>query len=322
MPPFPKPDFSYSYDPQTEIQKLRTWRDTEPGRQIPTKQNDKMLLASWNIANLGDEKQVRAQDDIEVMAEVLSWFDVVAIQEVKEGLSDFRRLQAALPSGYAAVMSDQGGNNERMVFIHDTSRVDRLELAGEIAIPPSSHRYIRLPHTEQKFDGFDRNPFAVAFSCGNREFTIVNAHLYFGSDSTHSKNRRALECYALGRWADLRDKRGNAYSDNVVVIGDLNMPAAEPGDQMYDALTARGLHIPAHQSRIGTTITEGKHYDQLAFLPGDAGQSFIQEGVFDFDGALFSDLWDDPQRDESDFDAYLRFHISDHRPIWAQFDVS
>lgn len=322
MPPFPKTDFSFTYDSAEEIARLRQWRDQEPGRAIPAKQSDKLLLASWNIANLGDAEQLRDDADIQVIAELLSWFDIIAIQEVKENLSDFRRIQAALPASYGAVLSDQAGNDERMVFVFDRERVSRMELAGEVAIPPASQRYITLPITEQKFRGFDRNPFVVAFACGNRQFSIVNAHLYFGTDNTYSKNRRALECYALGRWADLRQSRGRAYSDNVIVIGDMNMPAATPGDPVYDALTKRGLHIPEHQSRIGTTITEGKHYDQLAFLPGDAGSAFVQDGVFDFDGAIFPNLWNDPERDAQDFEAFVRFHISDHRPIWAQFDAS
>lgn len=322
MPPFPRPTFDYSYSPSTEVQSLNAWRDNQIGRQIPEKQNGKLLLASWNIANLGDLDQQRSDDDIAILAEIVSWFDLVALQEVKENLNDFNRVKSALPSSYEAVLSDQSGNDERMVYLYDTTRVQRLELAGEIAIPPAAHRYIKLHGITQKFRGFDRNPFVVAFQAGQTQFTIVNAHLYFGNDNAHSRNRRALECYALGRWADLRDKRDEAYSDNVVVIGDLNMPAAVPGDEIYDALTARGLHIPAHQSRIGTTITDGKHYDQLAFLPGDAGQKFIQEGVFDFDGAIFKDLWNDPARTKKDFDAFLRFHISDHRPIWAQFDAT
>lgn len=317
MPPFPNPSFPYDYDADAQIAALIQWRDTEPGRAIPPRQPGHFLLASWNVANLGDTGQPRRDADIAVIAAVMSWFDVVAVQEVKENLADLDRVLAALPPGYDAVFCDQAGYDERMTFIYDATRVRRLRLAGEIAIAPASHRYITLPGTEQKFRGFDRNPFAVAFEIDGFVATIVNAHLFFGSDSTYSVNRRALETYALGRWADLRQQRGRAYSANVVVIGDLNMPRAEVGDEVFDALTARGLHVPAHQSRIGTTITEGKHYDQLAFLPGDAGAAFEDDGVFDFDGAIFSDLWQ--ARGSDDFAAFTRFHISDHRPIWAQF---
>ncbi len=317
MPPFEPPAFAYNYDADAEISAMRTWRDTKPGRAIPAKQDNRLLLASWNIANLGDTAQPRDDEDCRLIAEVISWFDLVAVQEVKENLADWNRVRAHLPFGWDCVFCDQGGNDERMLFVFDSSRVIRLELAGEIAIPPGSQRHIKLPGIEQKFRGFDRNPYAVAFDAGGWVVTVVNAHLFFGSDSKQSINRRALETYALGRWADLRRKRGWAFSHNVVAIGDMNMPAAEVGDAVFDALTKRGLNIPPHQSRIGTTITEGKQYDQLAFFPGDAGTAFLQDGVFDFDGAVFADLWN--SRPPHDFAAFTRYHISDHRPIWAQF---
>lgn len=266
---------------------------------------------------MGDEGQLRDDGDIDIIAEMLSWYDVTAIQEVKEDLSDFWRVMDVLPNNFKTVFSDMAGNNERMVFVYDSDRVERLEIAGEIAVPQGSQRHVKLLGITQKFCGFDRNPFAVAFGIEGRVFTIVNAHLFFGSESKTSENRRALETYALGRWADLRMDRGDAYSGNTIVIGDLNMPEAKPGDKIYDALVARGLHMPRHQSRIGTTITDGKHYDQLAFFPGDAGKAFVSDGVFDLDGALFSDLWN--QSTPAEYQAFMRYHISDHRPIWAQF---
>ena len=318
MPPFPAPVFGFAYDPAEEIARLRSWRDNEPGRAIPAKRDGRLLLGSWNIANLGDAGQIRADGDIALMAEMLSWFDLIAVQEVKEDLTDLTRILALLP-GYDAVFTDQSGNDERMVFLFDTSRVERLRLAGEIDIPPAAQRHIRLPGIEQRFTGFDRAPYAVAFRCGGAVFTVVNVHLYFGSASTRSVNRRALETYAIARWADLRRRRGKAYSANTVVIGDMNMPAVAPGDPVFDALAARGLILPEHQSRIGTTITDGKFYDQLAFFPGGAGAAYVANGVYDFDGAVFPDLWD-PDHPE-DFAAYVRYHLSDHRPIWVQFET-
>jgi hypothetical protein len=58
------------------------------------------------------------------------------------------------------------------------------------------------------------------------------------------------------------------------------------------------------------------HYDQVAFFPGETGEEFVTSGVFDFDGAVFADLW--RQRSKPDFEAYVRYHLSDHRPLWAQ----
>ncbi len=57
MPPFPQPSFDYAYDAGAQIDALRTYRDTAPGRQIPAKASDRLLLATWNIANLGVQKR-------------------------------------------------------------------------------------------------------------------------------------------------------------------------------------------------------------------------------------------------------------------------
>ena len=80
MPSFPKPSFTFNYDADAERAALRHWRDTEPGRSIPAKAANRLLLATWNIANLG--AQDRGPKDYALLAEVISWFDLVAVQEV------------------------------------------------------------------------------------------------------------------------------------------------------------------------------------------------------------------------------------------------
>ena len=102
-----------------------------------------------------------------------------------------------------------------------------------------------------------------------------------------------------------------------MVIGDLNMPRAEPSDPIYRALKKDGLKIPEHGTRVGTTIANVSHYDQVAFFKGATSDAFIAAGVHSFDNAILPDLWS--ARGEVAFDAYLRFHLSDHRPIWIQF---
>jgi len=53
MPAFPKPGFEFEYKVAGEITALRNYRDTKPGRTIPKKADNNLLLATWNIANLG-----------------------------------------------------------------------------------------------------------------------------------------------------------------------------------------------------------------------------------------------------------------------------
>ncbi len=324
MPAFADPGVTLSLNIDSEIRALRTWRDKEPGRSIPPRDTENLLVATWNIANLGDPGQMRTQADLMLLAEIVSWFDVVAIQEVNKNLSDAWEIKALLPESWRTIFTDVGGNQERMVFLYDNDVVSLRSLAGEIAIAPGSHRYIRIKGIKQRFLGFDRNPYAVAFRKHDFGFILVNAHLFFGSTSTDDENRRALEAYALGRWADI-EQRSGAYERNVIVLGDLNIPKAQPGDPIFTALTKRGLQVPLHSTRIASAIASDNQYDQIAFFPGRVKKRYQTSGVFDFDGAVFANYWRElDQRHSIDkartlFCDYLRYHLSDHRPLWAQF---
>lgn len=315
MPPFPEPAFDYTYKPAVEIAALRDWRKNKPGRQIPSRRPNRLLVATWNVANLGLQKRTDA--DHALIAEILRWFDLVAVQETNDDLTGLRAVLSELPKKYRTVFSDAAGNNERMAFVYDASKLTVGDEIGEVAPAPAEYRHIRLPGIAQQFNGFDRNPYVAIFTTGAFIVSLVNVHLYFGSDSTRSMNRRRLETYAVARWADLRRRSPHAVTTDVVALGDFNLPKAVPGDPVYEALTARGLHLPAHSTQIGSSIATESHYDQVAFFPGETGQEFVKSGVFDFDGAVFADLWQ--ARGPADFEAYVRYHLSDHRPLWAQF---
>ena len=94
MPAFPKPAFDFNYKVATEIERLRQYRDNEPGRKIPKKHPSRLLLASWNIANLG--VQERRDKDHTLIAEIISWFDLIALQEVNENLQGLRAVHNPL----------------------------------------------------------------------------------------------------------------------------------------------------------------------------------------------------------------------------------
>lgn len=318
MPSFPKPPFPFNYDVPSEVAALRQYRDTKPGRQIPAKAPDRLLLATWNIANLGLQK--RRGQDYQLLAELIGWFDLVALQEVNDNLQGFRAIQQHLPAPYRALFSDRAGNDERLAFLYDTQKVTLLEKVGEVGIPPKEVKDIRLPGIQRKFGGFDRSPYLAAFAAGAFCFLLVNVHLYFGDDEKPARERRALEAYAVARWADLRQKDKHAYVRDIIALGDFNLPKVEPGDLIYTALRRRGLERPAHSTRIASNIADDKDYDQIMFFPGQTREEFTgQTGIFDFDGAIFSRLWE--TRRPSEFQLYLQYYISDHRLLWAEFRI-
>lgn len=319
MPPFPKPRFDYSYDLEHELAALRAYRRDKPGRQIPAKARDKVLVGTWNVANLG--VQDRLDSDYALIAEVISWFDLVAVQEVNDDLRGIEAIHDRLPPRYDLLFSDASGNRERQAFLYDTRKVKRLREVGRVSIPPSDLPKIATKGTTTPFTGFDRGPYLSSFEAGAFRFGLVNVHLFYGSERPADLDRRTLETFAVAWWADKTHRDPKSYVGDVVPLGDFNLPKAAPGDRIFDALVSLGLQLPPHTSQIGSAIASDSHYDQIAFVPGATKNRFTGAcNVFDFDGALFQDLWQ--QRTPAQFQSYVKYHISDHRPLWAEFTTA
>lgn len=313
MPVFPKPAFDFEFDPILEIRRLRQHKKK---RAIPKREKDKLLVATWNIANLG--AQHRHDQDRALIAEILSWFDIVAIQECRENFGDLFDLHDKLPNSYRVLMSDAAGNNERMAFLYDSRKLTVLEEIGEIAFPPARYGTVKLPGIGQLFNGFDRTPYLAAFAVGQTSYIFVNVHLYFGDEKPASIERRALETFAVAKWADSRKRSSFSFTRELVALGDFNMPKCEPDDPIFRALTRLGLELPEHSTQIASNLNSDAHYDQIAFLPETTQRCFTGlKGVFDFDTVIFPDLWQGGNN-KKNFKAYLRYYMSDHRPMWVQ----
>ena len=323
MPSFRRPSFDIDFDVDAEKRALRRYRNHKPGRRIPRRSNSSLLLASWNIANLG--AQDRQPRHYALIAEMIKWFDLVAIQEVRDDLSGLDALMAALPGSWRTVFTDKAGNDERMAFLYRHPKVRLMNMCGEIAIPVSEQTHIKLPGVDRKFSGFDRNPMIATFNIRGFQVGLVNVHLYFGKHNTAaqkraSMDRRRLEAYAVSRWCDLRRGDTDRYVDHFVALGDFNLPRWDDNnDPIRQALTRRGLQRPEHSSRIASAIASDSDYDQILVLPGLASR--VQAaGVYDYDGAIFRAMYD--SRTAAAHRAYLRYYMSDHRPIWSQIDIT
>jgi len=317
MPPFPKPTIAYKVDVTKEIKNIALYQKNKPDRKIPAKKKNKLLLATWNIANLGTQK--REAEHYKIIAEMLKWFDIIAIQEINDNLEGLRHLQKELPANYQVIFTDASGNNERMCFMFNNKKVKQMEKIGEIAVAVEDLADVKLPEIKSEFKGFSRSPFLATFKINNFVVALINAHSYFGDESKiKSIERRSLEAYCIARWADLRRKSKNCYTPNIIALGDFNLPKIEPGDLVYKALLARGFEIPEHSTKIYSNISNDMHYDQIVFMPG-LKSLITNTGVFDFDGALFTELWD--KEKPNILKNYLRYYISDHRIKWIEISA-
>ena len=102
-------------------------------------------------------------------------------------------------------------------------------------------------------------------------------------------------------------------------MGDFNLPLADANDKIYKALVARGLELPEHTTKVYSNISNDKMYDQIAFLP-DSKTRIISHGVFPFDMAAFASIFN--TKTAVEFRGYIKYFISDHRPMWMELDIT
>lgn len=191
------------------------------------------------------------------MSEIISSFDLVAIQEVNEDLFAFKRLMYVMGDQWDYIMTDvtegRSGNGERMAYIYDTNRVSFEKIAGEIVLTKS-----QLRGDEKQFA---RTPFLVGFQSGWFKFKLCTVHIYFGSDSGAKLKQRIEEIDTI---AGNIKKRAKRYNENLILLGDFNIYS--PEYKTMKALKKHGFKIPKGIEDNPSNMYQTKHYDQIAFM--------------------------------------------------------
>ena len=98
-----------------------------------------LRMATWNLREFGNTTyKGRSFEELYYIAEIISNFDLIALQEIRKDLSEFYKLKKILgPNwGYIATdVTDGGpGNQERMVFLYNRNTVFFRNIAGELTL--------------------------------------------------------------------------------------------------------------------------------------------------------------------------------------------
>ena len=315
MPPFPKPDIAYTYDVAAEKRALRAHRKV---RGIPAKTADAVLIATGtsptSARSSGATPILRSSPDPRG--------SISSRCRRSTTTSPIWSTSCGSWAQYRYVMSDAAGNNERMAFVYDSRKIKLAEEIGEVAFPPSQYQSVRVDGVTGAFAGFDRSPYLATFVADHFSLTLLNVHLYFGGEQQTHIHRRALETAAVARWSRIRAGSKYATTRDVLALGDFNMPRGEPGNLVYGAATQAGLKRPLHSSQVASAIASDNQYDQILYFPEQSEPKLKAMGVFDYDTAIFSSLWQGAAaQDRVKFSAYLRYYMSDHRPVWCQMSM-
>ena len=297
---------------------------------IPPKAVDRnLLIATWNIRAFGDltEKWVAEGADtpkrdlhsLLCISEIVSRFDIVAIQEVKANLKCVRHMLKWLGPHWGLIMTDvtrgAPGNGERMAFVFDRRRVSISGLACELVVPQERLSQEIAEDALQR--QFARTPYAVGFRSGDKTFVLVTLHVLYGDNP----QARIPELRAIANWMWDWASDLHAWDHNLIALGDFNIDRLE--DERYLAFTSTGLTIPHELHHVPRTIFSDlsqpsldKFYDQIAwFTDTDSiptlSLTYLRGGHLDFLGTVLMSRNLTKQQ--------LSWRISDHFPLWAEF---
>jgi len=289
---------------------------------IPARREQNLLVATWNLRAFAGLTQKwhagpkhstkRDWHAVACIAQILSRFDLVAIQEIRRNTAAARFLLQRLGPDWRMIVSDvtegDAGNGERLSFFYRHDRVQPSGLVGEIVLPPGP--------SGDPARQFARSPYAASFTRAGAEFILATVHILWGNKPAD----RLPEVTAFAQW--LRDwaDRPDDWNQNLLVLGDFNLDRL--GEPLYEAFVSTGLFPPAEMNIVPRTIFDDdqtKHfYDQIAWFSTPNDISLLTSlaytrrgGHFDFVPHAFQQL----TKNE------LSWRISDHYPLWVEFDV-
>jgi exonuclease III len=317
--------------------------------EIPVRTNrSTLLLCTWNIREFSDSRN-RCEEAFWYIGEIISFFDLVAVQEIGNNMSALSRIMSVLGYKYDYIVTDTPnaeGGNERMAFIFNTGKVKFKNIAGEISLSSKEELEFELP------EGFARPPFIVAFQASWFKFYLCNVHIYYGTETTDArtgkkdKDRRRREISAL---AQKLNKRAQKEDATYILMGDFNIE--RKGDVYYTALVGEndkttGFFIHPKKSKMFTNKSGDKEFDQIAFnvrnitssnLGIDIKDEKVKMGVVNFYDTVFQDIdyyrtvaeklyqkekkaFPDPW-DTKAFETWKTFQMSDHLPFWMELRI-
>lgn len=248
------------------VKGLQALRSQYQDVRFPTKKiTQSLVLGTWNIRNFDDDRfdyGPREEESFYYLAEIISWFDIIAVQEINADLYPMNKLMSVLGGSYKYILTDithsgLGGNKERLGFIYDTNKVKFKGVSGEIVLPKKM--LIGEDGTLQR--QFSRTPFGAEFQSGWFKFNFSTVHIYYGSNSKGDAKyrRRVGEIEAVARYIA---KEAKSNPSNQILVGDFNI--IKPGSDGDNALRKCGF--TSVRNRQGSNKDQTKFYDQISFL--------------------------------------------------------
>jgi endonuclease/exonuclease/phosphatase family metal-dependent hydrolase len=315
-------------------------------KRIPARRYESnLLITTWALRQFGRPANISMDhtESLFYMAQLISSFDLVTLQEVDRDLRRLRSLLDILGPDWNVLVNETApgliGNRERFAILYYTPRVEFRNFSGQVILPPE-----RGPHGQAiPVQQFARPPLLATFRSGSYEFQICTAHIIFGGGSPKDIALRIEEVRSLGNYLRTR----SAYEDSdLFLLGDFQMGTRE--SPILDTLRESGIEIP-DELLLPTNLMKDKYYDLIGYTSPQRsafplGRSKPRTGTFDvFEHVLQDENYGQYIREPAfkkfsphalprakkekvqfvnrHFWLWKTYLISDHVPLWAELDI-
>ena len=275
--------------------------------QTAPRPSDTIRIATFNIKTFGEKKSsTRVEQGVDVMgtiAQIVSNFDLVAIQEVRsqDGVPIQRLVDLLNASGgsYTATVSEPIGGKfykESYAYVWDSSRIKIIQNSAYVV--------------HDQYERMSREPMVASFqtrvpTTDGRQpfrFTLINAHT---DPDEVSAQDIANEINVLDdvyvRVREYENKMSG--EDDFILLGDLNVSTASLQElAMIPNLYSVAGNIPTNTRKSAT-------YDHILIDRANTNEHIQGRfGVVDYERDLGL------TREQA-------LLISDHIPVWAEFSA-
>ncbi|HET6369816.1 MAG TPA: endonuclease/exonuclease/phosphatase family protein [Nitrospiria bacterium] len=108
--------------------------------QLPSDSSRYVRIATWNLREFDATSYgKRSQEAKAYIAEILSNFDLIALQEIRRDLGPLNDVKSLLGPNWEYIATDvtegDSGNDERMAFLFNRDKVLFRHVAGELTLP-------------------------------------------------------------------------------------------------------------------------------------------------------------------------------------------
>jgi endonuclease/exonuclease/phosphatase family metal-dependent hydrolase len=225
-----------------------------------------------------------------VLADIVSRFDLVAVQEVRSARPEpVERFMALLPERYGHVLGPREGRSsskEQFWIIYDT---EKLTVLGAETWPDPEDR-------------FERNPLGVYFQTkGKFDFILVDVHV--------RPDDAAEEISALPELA--AGFRELWQEEDLLLAGDFNADGLYYDETALSTVFSGDEYLIITGNDLDTTVAAGDNsYDRIIISSSAVEDYAFHLGVLRFE-------------EHYDFDTLpvQPRELSDHYPVWAEFFI-